>query len=352
MQKAQGSRVSLATIASEAGVSISTVSRIANGQIDRANARTVERVRGLIETFGYRPDSIGRTLRRRESRIVAMLVPNLDNPAMGAIASATEAALRAAGYVMILCDTHDEPDIQDEYLEAMRAQFVQGYILVSTVSSPGLGAFLASGEPAVLVGRRRPEGVTSAPFVGIDNAAAGADAADFLLDAGIARPALIHTALTSTAIADRVAGFTGRLVARGLARGDIRIAHSARLQHLAAGYEAASKLVAAGGWPEGLLCVSDLMAYGAYRLASEAGVAVPGDCRMMGVDDNPLNAWIAPWLTSVHIPYSDYGPAIVEQLKAIWAGQRPGDRLLPHRLAEGAGLRLRNEAASSKGEDL
>jgi LacI family transcriptional regulator len=55
---------------------------------------------------------------------------------------------------------------------------------------------------------------------------------------------------------------------------------------------------------------------------------------MLGIDDNPLNSWLAPWLSSVHIPYEDYGAAIVRQLTTIWSGTKPADLLLPHRLVE------------------
>src|SRR5919107_237994 len=159
--------VSLATVAAQAGVSIATVSRIVNGETRRASAETVERVQKLVATLGYRPNHVGRTLRRRESRVVAMLSPNLDNPAMAAIAASVETALRSAGYVMILCDTHDRPDLQDEYLHVMRSQVVQGYIVVNPVRSPALSASVVRGDPIVFVGRRNPNGWGS--FVGIDN---------------------------------------------------------------------------------------------------------------------------------------------------------------------------------------
>ncbi len=325
-------RVSLSSIAGEAGVSISTVSRIANGQLNRANPKTVQRVQTLIESRGYRPDNIGRSLRCGESRIVAMLAPNLNNPAMGAIATSTEVALRKAGYVMILCDTHDEPALQDEYLMAMRAQSVQGYVVVSAFQSPVLTNFIDRGESLVLVGRRQQDGRRAAPFVGIDDHAAGAAAADFLLDSGVQEPAVIYTSSASSVIADRVAGFLGRTRDRGVPADRVRSASSDQLQHLFAGYEAMKRLTADGGWPRGLFCVSDLMAYGAYRLAGEDGIKVPEDCLMLGVDDNHLNAWIAPWLTSVHVPYSDFGSAVFEQLEAIWSGARAQERILPHSL--------------------
>lgn len=323
---------SLATIAAQAGVSPSTVSRIVNGHLDRANPETVARVQAFVKAAGYRPNSMARALRRRESRVVAMLSPNLDNPAMAAIASSTEAALRAQGYVMILCDTQDRADLQDEYIEAMRAQIVEGLVLVSPVASRGLRALLQRGGPVVMVNRRAGGQADLAPFVGIDNASAGAEAADFLLDAGIERPALIHSSFASSAIADRAGGFLRRLAERGLPRDGVRVAGSENLRHLEAGYEAAGRLVAAGGWPAGLMCTSDQMAYGAFRLAGERGLAVPGACRIVGIDENPLNAWLAPWLSSVHVPYADFGAAIVDQLTELWAGARPADRLLPHRM--------------------
>lgn len=323
---------SLATVAREAGVSVATVSRIVNGKTGRASVQTIARVNAAVVELGYQPNHVGRALRRRESRVVAMLAPNLDNPAMAAIAVSTEAALRAAGYVMILCDTHDRADLQDEYLRAMRSQFVQGYVLVSAVKSAALSDALARGEAIVFVSRRNPDG--GGAYVGIDNKAAGADAADHLLARGIEELAVIYPAQGSSSTAERVDGFIERLAARGVPTERIAQASAPGLSHLQVGYDAARALVdgAGGTWPRGLLCVSDLMAYGVYRLATEQGVAIPSECLVVGIDANPLNAWIAPWLTSVHIPYRDFGEKVVEQLTALWSGTLPDDCLLPHSL--------------------
>lgn len=321
----------MAAVAHRAGVSIATVSRIINGQLDRASKATVARVHKVVREMGYVPNSVGRALQRRANRIVAMLSPNLDNPAMAAIAASTEAALREAGYVMVLADTHDRADLQDFYLRAMRAQFVQGYVLVSAVSSAELSAFVARGEPVLFVNRRNPEGKTGA-FVGIDNRAAGAEAARFFLSHQVGRPAVVHSSLSSSAIADRVEGFVGELARAGVPRSQIRRASAPGLAHLEIGYAAARALVAQHGWPKGLLCVSDLIAYGVHRFATEDGISVPERCMIVGIDDNPLNRWLAPWLSSVHIPYEDFGAAIVRQLKTIWSGRTPPDELLPHRL--------------------
>ncbi|WP_449256838.1 LacI family DNA-binding transcriptional regulator [Bosea sp. (in: a-proteobacteria)] len=320
--------VSLATVARETGVSMSTVSRIVNGKSGRASAETVARVAAAIERLGYRPNPVGRALRRRASRVVAMLAPNLDNPAMAAIAVSTEAALRAAGYVMILCDTHDRPELQDDYLQAMRDQFVAGYVMVSAVRSRGLEQALGRGDPIVFVARRNPLG--GGAYVGIDNRAAGADAADFMLAQGIERPAVLMAAQNISSTAERAAGFVARLVARGVPESEIRRASAPGLSHIEIGYAAARMLVGEGGWPRGVLCVSDLIAYGAYRLAVESHLEIPRDCRLVGVDGNALNRWIAPWLSSIRIPYESFGGHVLEQLRLLWSGAATAEIHVPH----------------------
>jgi LacI family transcriptional regulator len=323
-------RASLATIAAEAGVSMSTVSRIVNGETGRASAATVERVRRAVAAVGYRPNHLGRALRRGETQVVAMLSANLDNPVMATIAASTEAALREAGYVMILCDTHDRADLQDEYLRAMRAQAVQGYVLVSSVPSRELDAFVREGTPIVFVGR--PSATGAGAFVGIDNRQAGADAADYLWSRGVTEPAVVYPTQGSSATRARVAGFCERIVALGTPEPRILKAEAPGLSHLDVGYRAARDLVARAGWPRGMMCASDQIAYGVHRLAHETGARVPDDCVLVSIDGSALNAWLAPWLVSVQAPFHEFGPRIVERLLEIWAGKPPTRSILPHRL--------------------
>ncbi len=120
---------SIVTVAAQAGVSIATVSRVMNGVAGGASPATAERVRQAAAALGYRPLSVGRTLRQKRSRLVALLAANLANPAMTAMAASIETALRRKGLVMVLCDTHDRPELQDEYLLEMRAQLVCATVL-------------------------------------------------------------------------------------------------------------------------------------------------------------------------------------------------------------------------------
>ena len=114
--------VSISAVAAHAGVSIATVSRVVNGVSNKASAATTARMQASIASLRYRPTGAGRALRSGQSRLVAVLAANMANPTMPAIAAAAEVALRCAGFVMVLCDIHDKPELQDEYRLEMRSQ--------------------------------------------------------------------------------------------------------------------------------------------------------------------------------------------------------------------------------------
>lgn len=324
--------VSIATVAARAGVSIATVSRVMNGVPNKASGETVGRVMAAVAELGYRPQSAGRALRQRESRIVGVLAANLANPAMAAAAASIEHALRAAGYVMALCDTHEEPAIQDEYLAEMEAQLACGIVLLVAIPSPRLDLLRAAGRPLIFVNRHDPAGGAS-PFVGIDDYAAGRQIAEHCLAHPERGPfALIHASLAYSAGARRTAGFEERMAQAGPGHSGIPRATARSLHHLEIGYSAMAELLAAAAKPRCVVCLSDLLAYGAYRRLHENGLSVPGDVRLISFDDNPLNGWIAPWLSGIRIPYAQFGPAVLATLQELLAGGRAGSRLLPHEL--------------------
>ncbi len=322
----------IAEVAARAGVSIATVSRVMNGIAKRAGADTAERVWAAARALGYRPTSAGQALRQKQSRLVALLAANLANPAMAAIAASVEAALREQGLVMVLADTHDEPDLQDEYLAEMRAHLARGIVLLGAIASPRLRQMQADGASLLFVNRRSPEG--AAGFVGIDNRRAGADVAAFFNAQGIASPGIIHGARTSSATADRIEGFLATLP-----RAKPRLATGPAATHQQIGYDCALNVLAPGKGRRGIFCLSDLIAYGAHRRLIEAGLRVPEDVLLVGFDDNPMNDWVAPWLSSVRVPYDGFGPAVVSAFQSIWRGERP-EIILPHRLVARCGQAL------------
>ena len=248
--------------------------------------------------------------------------------ALPAIVAAAEVALRGAGYVMVLCDTHEQPELQDEYLLEMRSHYARGLVLLGAVDSPVLRSFVRGGEPLVFVNRRSPVVGDGQRYVGIDNLGAGAEVARWVAAQGFGAVGLIHARLSSSATADRVTGFRAGLKACGIPLPAARIQTVAGAEHLQIGYRGMQRLLAQARPPKVVFCTSDLIAYGAHRWAHEAGLQVGRDLVLVGFDDSPMNAWVAPWLHAVRVPYAAYGEAIVSALADTTATAI----ILPHEL--------------------
>jgi LacI family transcriptional regulator len=307
-------RSAIVIVAERAGVSIATVSRVVNGIANKASAETSARVWKAVEELGYRPGSVGRALRQKTSRLVAVLAANLANPAMTAMAVSIETALRNAGLVMVLCDNHDRAELQDEYLLEMRAQLACAVVLLGAVPSVQLQVAQAAGEALVFVNRVAPDG--EGAFVGIDNFQAGVEVGRLFAAHGVSEALLLHASRRSSATDGRMAGFLS------VAGTSTRTVSTTSEDHLAIGYGG----VEAGlseGVRRGVFCTSDLIAYGAHRRILEMGLRVPEDVLVVGFDDNPLNDWVAPWLSSVRVPYDLFGPATLLAMIEAREGRKP-----------------------------
>jgi LacI family transcriptional regulator len=246
-------------------------------------------------------------------------------------------AVGVVGLKLLRHAARDDPALKDEALRTARVLLADVVVLAGAVASPLLAWLSADGAPLLFVNRRSPCDA-AAPFIGIDNAAAGAEVAQALADAGIRRVGVIHAALASSATAERVAGFRARATALGMALrvGLPRAADGA--EHLRIGQRAATEMFARGARPQALFCLSDVIAYGAHRAAEAASIAVPQDLLVVGFDDNPLNDWVAPWLSSVAVPYGAIGDAVAGCVRSMADGTRDLAVLLPHRLIRRAGL--------------
>ena len=333
-ESSRTARVRIDDVARRAGVSISTVSRVVNGVENKVSEETLERVRAIITDMDYRPARIGRALRTAQTQLVALLVPDTTNSFYAAIANSIEAAMAGSGHSMILCNTGEDPARQDHYLDEMEAHMVRGIALLGAVDSPGLRKMARRNVPIVFVNRKPPSGIYG-PFVGIDNRRAGAEVAGHFLERGFRPCGAIHGPLTSSASRERFEGYRDALGKGGapLEPGFVRGA----LLSMESGYDNAGALLGRRRRPRAIFCGNDLIAYGAFRRCHELGLRVPEDVALFGFDDNPLNEWIAPWLSTVHVPYGEIGAVVSQELHRLWDGdgvpvKRVQARLLPYQI--------------------
>ena len=119
----------ISEVAKTAGVSVATVSRVVNGS-PSVSHETQARVQEAIERLGYQPNVWGRSLRRGESRVVLIIVPNVSNPYYAPIIAGTEDRLHEDGYSGMLCITNAEAGRRALYLEFLKDGRADGAILM------------------------------------------------------------------------------------------------------------------------------------------------------------------------------------------------------------------------------
>lgn len=332
MKERAGKRPKVGDVARLANVSVATVSRVLNGKdTARFSGETAQRVIAVARELNYLPSELGRSLRTARARAAALLVPDATNGFCADVASSLEPVLREAGMSMLLCNTAENPERQDEYLDQMVSRGISEIVLLGAVESPNLLRISQSGPPLVFVNRRPPDPIKG-HFVGIDNRAAGRDVADHFIASGYSNCAVIHGPQRYAASAERLAGFRTRLRKHGVKLAPDRQVESALTSE--AGYGRARQLLVGRNRPRAIFCGNDSIAYGVYRAGIEAGLDVPGDLAIFGFDDNRLNRWLAPWLSTVHVPVQDFGPAIAEilQERPDGAARAPRTVLLPYTL--------------------
>jgi LacI family transcriptional regulator len=323
---------SISRVADMAGVSAATVSRVINGVAGKMSEETRARVLQAIEELNYRPSRAGSALRQGRSHLVGVLAPDPGNAYHASVAASVETALRAEGRVMVLGNTHEEPSVQDDLLREMRSLLVGGIVMLGAVPSAQLAECLRADIPMVFLNRRSPTQL-KAPYVGIDNAEAGRAVGTHFAAAGHRQVAVFHGPMTSSATKGRVEGFRAAFTELVGRNAQVRL-YRASVDRMRSGYQLAGRAIDEGR-PDAIFCTTDEIAYGAAKQCQERGMRVPQDIGLFGFDGNPLNAFLAPWLSTIEVPYAAFGPAAAGVLQDWWTHGRvhATDVILPFRVS-------------------
>jgi DNA-binding LacI/PurR family transcriptional regulator len=298
-------RVTIADVASAAGVSKTAVSFAFNNPSKLGNA-TLERVLQVANDLGYAPHPAARALSMRRSGTIGLLIPQrlttvFANPFLSEL-------IQGLGE---LCDENDltmllVPPLDGSLEGAIRQASVDGFISLGLSPDDGaLETLDRLGIPTVLVDS---DASTHHPSVNVDDAGGAQAAARHLLDLGhrnlavIVLPPTRSHALTPTA-ARRLAGYRAALQVAGAPEPRMVTAGAT----MAAGAFAFEALPKGRRRPTGVLAMSDMAAIGLMAAAIAAGLRVPDDMSVVGYDDLPMAAWTTPRLTTVRQPIVEKG---------------------------------------------
>ena len=300
------SRVTIADVASAAGVSKTAVSFAFNNP-EKLGQATLERVLGVAHDLGYTPHPAARALSMRRSGTIGVLVPQrlstvFANPFMSEL-------IQGLGE---LCEQHDltvllVPPLDGSLETAIRHASVDGFISLGLgPDDTALAVLDRIGIPSVLVDS---EASPAHPAVNVDDRGGAEAAARHLLELGHSQVAIAvlpptrgQAGPTPTA-ARRMAGYQAAIDRAG---GPPPVTLTAGIS-VAAGARAFASLPGGTRRPTAVLSMSDMAAIGIVSAAQATGLRVPEDLSVIGFDDLPMAAWTTPALTTVRQPIVEKG---------------------------------------------
>jgi LacI family transcriptional regulator len=311
-------------VAARARVSVSTVSHVINSTrfVDPV---TEDRVREAIEALGYRPNSLARSLWRRGTSTIGLLLPE-NFPFFADVAQAIEDAGFQQGYSVILCNADGSEAKEKAYIEVLLSKQVDGLLYISS-GSPGepLLAVLEAGVPVVVLDRE-VEGI-AVDHVLVDNEQGGYLAGQYLIELGHRRIGCIAGPSNVALSVGRLAGFRRALAEVGVELPPDAVVHC-EFQY-ESGVEAMQELVQRHLNLTAVFAANDQIASGAINALYRAHYRVPDDVSVIGFDNTKLaETMLQPTAQMGHLSVS----LLLEQIRK--QEREPSRILLPTTLIE------------------
>jgi len=321
-------RVTIRDVAAEAGVSIGTASKALNGQ-GKLRTETRERVAEVAQRLGFAPNTLAQALLAGRSFTVGLITTDSFGRFSIPVMLGAEDALGNGQVSVFMCDTRDDPEREQRYVEMLAARRVDGLIVTGRRIEPRRAVTAGPGIPVVYA-MTQPLG-QDGPSVLPDDEGGGRAAAGHLLGAGRQRIEHITGPERFLAARKRAEGFDAALAAAGLrSRGGARFGEWSEPW----GREAAGKLLADQPDTDAIFCGSDQIARGVADTLRAAGRAIPDDVALVGYDNwEPMALGAQPPLTSIDMRLEEVGRVAAGLLLAAIAGEPAcGIRTVPCRL--------------------
>jgi LacI family transcriptional regulator len=328
----------LVDIAEAAGVHVSTVSRVLNGDPALSiRPETYERILSTASAQGYRPNALARALKRRRTGAFALVVPLLRNPIWVRLQRGALQRARERGYVvMFMEEPTDEPRPPDHYRYLVEESRVDGLLLATALRVPehqsGIPAI-----PHVYVNRRGPDRGND---VVMDEAGAMRLFVDHLADLGHSSVAIIDGPAEVDTVYRRVGATRRFCAARGVS---LSVRHAPATEE--GGWDAGMRMLRREPRPTAVGVGSLNQLFGLLAALREAGVSVPGEMSVVSFDEDECLAFLEVPVTSVCMPLAELGTAAVDALVARIEGEPAADVLI----REPMSLQLRGSVASPPG---
>lgn len=315
MARSEGA-VTIREVAERAGVAVSTVSRVLSGGY--CSEATRDRVLQATRELNYRPNQVARSLVRKESRTIGLIIPDITNPFFPALTRGVEDRARAAGYAVLLANTDGDLALEETAIRALLGQQIDG-LVVTAVGKDASKLIEEAQERLPVVVMDRTVASLQTHSVVVENVTGARRAVEHLLSLGHRRIAYIGGVPGVVTEVDRMTGYTTALESAGLPVVPELLRHGHF--NYEGGYAAMRDLLSERF--TAVFAANDLMALGAMKAIHEAGLRIPEEISVVGFDDIPFAQMAFPPLTTVRQPAYELGAMAAEMLVKIRQGQVP-----------------------------
>lgn len=295
-------------VARLAAVSIGTASRALN-RAGSVSAGAVAAVQAAAETLGYAPDAVAQSMRTRSTGVVGLLVSDMANPLYARIVNAIEARLQREGLALLLGNTQNDAQREQEKIDFFRRRRVDGLILgPCQAERPALlDNVSASGFPVIALDRDFGAQISG---VHVDHFNGALQATRYLLNLKHTRIALMTPSHGLRPARERIAGFRAAFVERGLQPEEKFIRNERSAMEYA--FSEALALLSEPQPPTAFLCLGTRILAGVLQGIRHAGLSVPDDVSVISVGDTDLSQLFLPAITSLTWDFEAVGTAVAE----------------------------------------
>lgn len=285
-------------VAKKAGVSVATVSRVLNNN-GYVSAKTKDQVLKVIELLDYKPNEVARSLYKKQSNTVALIVPDITNPFFPELARAVEDTLNIYGYTLMLCNSDEQAEKEREYMDVLKQKYVDGAILVSnTLTAEDLQKL---DLPVVVIDRSIHSHVSTVVSQNFEGAK---QATLFLKEKGCRVIAHLRGPEHVVTANERYQGYIDVVQNDSWFDKDLVAIGNYEMKTSA---EVTKDLLNNHPEIDGIFAGNDVMGVGAIKAVKQMGKRIPEDVSIIGFDGITLGEMIYPELTTIAQPIYDMG---------------------------------------------
>lgn len=309
-------------VAKRAGVASMTVSRVINDS-GYVSDETRAKVEAAILELGYVPNMLGPSLRFNQTKTLALIITDITNPFWTTVARGVEDAANEDAYSVILCNTDESLEKQEQYVDMLLKRRIDGILFVPADDSPDSVELIRTQSVNVVVLDREITGIENLDIVRGDSFGGAYELAMHLITLGHKHIAILSGPEHISTSVERVAGFRQAMREVGLEQNLANVYWGSFCQK--AGYEITMQALSTTPRPTALLAVNNFIANGALQALASNGLNVPQDISLVSFDDIPENINPTPFLTVAVQAAYDMGYQATKLLLARLAGEGPED---------------------------